>query len=104
MHAQIRGMDIRFSFSGPFLCQQMCQRRQHKSLRKVATEGVSFSARVVGRVVCVNWQLRDATHQSIPGKMLNHADQSIYFNDALWLISGSLPYNHTVTLRGQASC
>lgn len=97
-------MDIRFSFSGPSLCHQMFQHRQHKSLRKVATEGVSFSARVVGRVVCVNWQLRDATNQSIPGKMLNHADQSVYFNDALWLISGNLPYNHTVTLRGRASC
>lgn len=62
-------------------------------------EGVSFSARVVGQVVCVNWQLRDATNQSIPGKMLNHADQFIYLNNALWLINGNLPYNYTVTLR-----
>lgn len=56
------------------MCHQMFQHRQHKSMCKVRMEGVSFSARAVGRVVwwvvCVSWQLRDATNQSIPGKML----------------------------------
>lgn len=81
-------MDIRFSFSGPFLCHQMFQHRQRKSMCKEPMEGVSFSASVVGQVVAATWC--NEPEYSRKTVAMNHNDQFIYFNDTLCLISGNL--------------